>query len=266
VTSSSTTELDGRVAIVTGAAGQLGRATSERLARAGARVVLADLPTSAVREAAEELVDQGFDAVAVDVDVASEQSIEALISFVMEKHGRLDLIDNNAAAISVASKDHDIVSMTLDVWDITMAVNVRGPMLLCKHAIPHMIRGGGGSIVNISSAMSYVGDVRVAAYSCSKAALNALTRHVATAYGHLGIRCNAIAVGFTPSERRREAMSAAEHEMWVDNTLLGRLGTPDDVADAVVFLSSDRSSYITGQVISVDGGFLSHTPTYASAT
>ena len=171
------------------------------------------------------------------------------------------MLDNNAGATHLSGQDGDLLGMDLDLWQRSAAINVTGPMLLCRAVVPLMIEHGGGSIINISSGQSLSGDIRNTAYAAGKAALNSLTRDIATQYGPQGIRCNAVAPGLIVAEGA--PFPEAVRQMMVDNCPVPRLGTPRDISDAVVFLASDRSSYITGQVISVDGGILIHLPTVA---
>jgi NAD(P)-dependent dehydrogenase (short-subunit alcohol dehydrogenase family) len=253
--------LNGKVALVTGAAGGIGAATAEVLARAGACVVLTDLPGTPVGGIAARLSASGLRAAAQEADLGDEASVQALIAFTIERFGGLDVVDNNAAATRLSAGDMDVTSMSVDLWDQTMAANLRGPMLVCKHALPVMIERGGGSVVNISSGLGLTGDFTRVAYSCSKAAILALTRHIATAYGDRGIRCNALAPGLVGTPATNAQMPGPMREVFTEQTPLGRLGRPDDLADAVLFLASDHSSYITGQIINVDGGLIAHTPT-----
>ena len=184
----------------------------------------------------------------------------------MAEFGAIDVIDNNAGATSLSvTDDQDLVSMTTEAWDRIYSINVRGPMLLIKHALPIMFERGGGSIVNISSGAADVGDLAFSAYGSSKAAVNTFTQYVATAYGERGIRCNAVSPGpiRDPSPDAIPKPLALE-QLLIGNCLVPRLGLPRDIAEAVLFLASPRSSFITGQVLRVDGGFGSHWPTFAA--
>jgi NAD(P)-dependent dehydrogenase (short-subunit alcohol dehydrogenase family) len=258
-----TGDLDGKVAIVTGGAGGIGSATAEALAAAGARVVVADVAKSPIDAAVGRITAAGGEAAGREVDVADEPSVADLVRFTVETFGGVDIVDNNAAATHLAPVDLDVVNLSADVWDQAMAVNARGPMLLCKHAVPVMLDRGGGAVVNITSGLSLAGEMGTVAYAASKAALNALTRHVATAYGDRGVRCNAIACGLIRTPPVETQMPPPAQEVFRQSCLVPRLGTPQDVADMAVFLCSERASYVTGQVISVDGGILAHLPTYA---
>ena len=260
----SSANLHGRVAIVTGAGGEggIGECTARLLAEAGARVVLADLAHSKLETTAAALIKDGLDAAHCHTDIADERSVESLIRFTQQKYGRLDILDNNAASQGQA-EDREVASMSAELWDHIMAVNARGTMLACKHALPLMLAGGGGSIINISSGTSTAGDFFATAYAASKGAINTLTRYVATQYGPRGIRCNALVLGLIATPVLKATMPEPLREIFRDNKLTGRLGEPRDVAEMVVFLASDRSRYITGQLLPVDGGFYAHTPTSA---
>lgn len=253
--------LTGKVALVTGAAGGIGAVTAGVLAAAGARVVLSDLPGTPVGQVAADLAAKGHAAVGHEADLTDEAAVAALVRLAVERFGGLDVVDNNAAATLLSAGDRDVTSMSVELWDETMAINLRGPMLVCKHAIPVMVRRGGGSIINIASGLALTGDYSRVAYSCSKAAVTALTRHIATAYGEYGVRCNAVAPGLVETAATRTQMPEALRQVFVDHTPLARLGRPEDLANTVAFLASDEAAYITGQVICVDGGLIAHTPT-----
>jgi NAD(P)-dependent dehydrogenase (short-subunit alcohol dehydrogenase family) len=253
--------LTGKVALVTGAAGGIGAVTAGVLAAGGARVVLSDLPETSVDQVAGELTAAGHTVVAHQADLTDEADVAALVARAVEQFGGLDIVDNNAAATLLSAGDLDVTSMSVGLWDETMAANLRGPMLVCKHAIPVMVGRGGGSIVNIASGLGLTGDFTRVAYSCSKAAVTALTRHIATAYGESGVRCNAVAPGLVETAATRTQMPEPVRQVFIDHTPLRRLGRAEDLAHIVAFLASDEAAFITGQVICVDGGLIAHTPT-----
>ncbi len=254
--------LNGKVAIVTGAGGMgnIGAQTARLLAESGARVVLADVDGSALEATTAALSAAGLGVACHSTDISDERSVESLIGFTREKFGRLDILDNNAASQG-QSEDAEVTSLSVELWDHIMGVNARGTMLMCKHALPLMISGGGGSIINISSGTSAAGDFFATAYAASKGAINTLTRYVATQYGARGIRCNALILGLIDTPKLQTVMPPPLREVFRENKLVQRLGRPLDVAQMVAFLASDLSSFITGQLLPVDGGFYAHTPT-----
>jgi NAD(P)-dependent dehydrogenase (short-subunit alcohol dehydrogenase family) len=201
--------VEGKVAIVTGGGSGIGAATSKLLASEGAAVCVADLIGERAAQVADEIVAAGGRAIGVAADVSVEADVIAMVAAAVDAFGGLDVLHNNAALTDpdLFAPDQRITEMPVDTWDLTMAVNVRGPMLGCKHAIPRMIERGGGSIINMSSTSSRLGDHTRTAYGVSKAAVNTLTNYVATQYGLDGIRCNTIAPGpiLTPALRAHAA-------------------------------------------------------------
>lgn len=257
--------LSKKVAIVTGAASGIGRATALALAEEGAAVVLADLDGDGAARAAEEIAARRGQAIGVRADMAEEADIRSMVAAAVERFGGLDILHNNAAATSSSMMhgDVDIVSMDVAIWDQAFAVNLRGPMLGCKHAIPEMLKRGGGAIVNTSSASGLAGDLARPAYGTSKGGLNALTQYVATLYGKQGIRCNAVAPGAIETPALLTNLAPEEIDIYRRSHLTPRMGRPEDIAAAVVFLASPAAAFITGQIVSVDGGLLAHHPAFA---
>jgi NAD(P)-dependent dehydrogenase (short-subunit alcohol dehydrogenase family) len=253
-----TVSLDGRVAVVTGAGAGIGRGTATLLAERGAKVVAADIDGGRADATVTAIRESGGDAVAVTADVADEQAVEALMSTAVNAFGRLDILHNNAAITSAGHVmlDTDVARMSVDIWDRTMAVNLRGTMLGCKHAVPHMLRAGGGSIINTSSSSAFRGDMGRTAYGTSKAAIIALTTYVAAQYGRDRVRCNVIVPRASSPEARPPSMppEVVAHMAQLGLNLLGRTGTPADIGQVVAFLASDEASWITGSVLHVDGG------------
>jgi len=256
-----TRPLDGKVAIITGAAGGIGAATAARLARDGARVIMADLDKAGVEKAAVSVPG----AEAEHFDLTSEDSVAAFVARVVKVHGRIDILHNNAALQSEdqRQRDLDVVNMDAAAWDAAMAVNARGPMLLCKHAIPHMIAGGGGSIIHSSSGFGVLGESTLTAYGASKAALINLSRFIATQYGRQRVRSNVIVIGFVLTPVAIETTPQEIKDIIAAQHLLPELGKPEHIADAVAFLASEEAAFITGATIPVDGGFTAHQPTFA---
>ncbi len=257
--------LDDRVAIVTGSASGIGRASALALAEAGAAVVVADIDAAGAERVAGEISDRGGRAFGQPVDVAEEESIRTMIARAVERFGGLDILHNNAAEVSpdVLARDRTITELDLDVWDRTLTVNLRGPMLGCKHAIPHMLDRGRGSIVNTSSASGLTGDLSRTAYGASKAGLDSLTRSVATQYGKRGIRCNSIAPGVVETPALARNVPPEDLDRYLRSHLTPTLGRPEQIAAVVVFLCSDAAAFVTGQTLGVDGGLLAHHPAFA---
>ena len=251
--------LDGKIAIITGAAAGIGRATAERVAAEGARTVVADLNAEGAQEVAAKIAAAGGEATAVQADLGDTGSVRAMIEAAVTAYGGLDILHNNAAATRLAAtRDLPVSAADPDVWDETMRVNLRGTMVAIQAAVPHMIARGGGSIINTASGSGLTGDLRNPAYGASKAALINLTRYVATEFGKQGVRCNAISPGFIRIGEKpgREVVNAT----MLRHMLTPRLGRPEDIAALVVFLASDESAFITGQNICADGGMLAHQP------
>lgn len=252
---------DGRVAIVTGGGGGVGRATARRLAAEGASVVVADIDGAAATATAELIGAAGGAAVASEHDVADEGSVAGMVATAVASYGRLDLLHNNAALQGLV--DGDVTELDVDVFDRKMAVNARGVMLGCKHAIPALRDAGGGAIVNMASVSGLVGTDENLAYGASKAAVIGMTRYVASMVGKDGIRCNAIAPGLIMTERLAEHLPAERIAMYAAERLLPWPADPDDIAGVVAFLGSDAGRCITGQTIVVDCGTTTHRPRHA---
>ncbi len=256
--------LDGKVAIVTGSGG-IGTATALRLAAEGARLVIADIVADEAEEVVARIEGQAGEAMFHPLDLADEASVAALFAAVDARFGRLDALHNNAAATSAAqmSRDMAVAMMDAAVWDTAFTVNARGTMLMIKHALPLMLRTGGGSIVNTSSGAALRGDLYGPAYASSKAAINCLTMYVATQYGKQGIRCNVVSPGLVVTQNVRENNSQEQLDRIERHKMTPYLGAPDDIAATVAWLASDDARFVTAQVIVVDGGITNHMPYFA---
>lgn len=252
--------VEGKVAIVTGGAGGIGGATARALAREGASVVVLDIDPVGAERVAAEIVGSGGEALAVAADLSEESGVVGAIGSVVDHFGRLDVLHNNAALTDsdFLQRDTPVTELELGVWERTMAVNLTSQMLTCKHAIPEMVRHGGGSIVNMSSGASLKGDRTRTAYGVSKAGVNTLTMYVATSHGKQNIRVNTIVPGLIITDAVRAHLNDEILAGLGRAILTTHLGEPDDIANLVVFLASDESRYITGQMISVDGGMSAH--------
>jgi NAD(P)-dependent dehydrogenase (short-subunit alcohol dehydrogenase family) len=263
--------LEGRVAIVTGASLDesggvgIGGATAQLMAREGARVVAADVNGAGARRLAESIQKHGGQALGLEVDVAREGDIVAMVAATVDTFGGVDILHNNAAALGpdVLGKDGDLLSLDVTAWERMFAVNLTGAMLGCKHAIPHMLKRGRGAIVNTSSVASLQGELVRAAYGSSKGGLNAFTKYVASMYGKQGIRCNGVAPGLVMTATARAHFPEQAKEVMLRHHLTPYLGEPEHIAQVVVFLASDAAAFITGETLRVDGGFTAHAPTTA---
>lgn len=249
--------LDGKVAIVTGGAGGIGAATARLLTARGARVAIADIAADRAGALAAEL--PGALAIALDLEV--EASVEEMVERTVGHFGRLDVLHNNAALLGpeIARADGDVEHMATALWDRTFVVNVRGTMIACRAALPHL-RASGGNIVNTVSNLALQGHLIQAAYASSKAAIIQLTRAIAASHGRQGVRCNAVAPGMTTTPALTAAFPPALRQTVEDETLRDRLGDPGDIAEVVAFLASDAARNVTGQVLVADGGCASHVP------
>jgi NAD(P)-dependent dehydrogenase (short-subunit alcohol dehydrogenase family) len=244
-----------RVAVVVGGATGIGAATAARLGGEGCQVVIGDIAADDARQTAERIVAAGGTAAHVAFDLSDPESVAGLIQTAATTYGGVDLLFNVGADMGTIRSDTDVVDIDFDVWDRVMAVNLRGYVAAMKYAIPRMVTSGGGAIVNMSSAAAFQGEPARPAYATAKAGIGALTRHVASRWGKDGIRCNAVAPGFTATEAIRSVPQWPDLQAAALKRIRGtRVGDPDDIASLVAFLLSEEGAWINGQVISIDGG------------
>ncbi len=256
-------KLAGKVAIVTGAGQGIGEGIARVLAREGAKVVVADINEVNARAVAESLTAAGFQAAPVRVDVSNEASVQQMVEFTISKFGVPDILVNNAGVGVYTS----ILDTSLEDWNRCLSVDLTGVFLCSKYVVPHMQAHGGGSIVNIASVHSYQNVPATAPYAAAKGGVVALTREMALDFGKDKIRVNAVCPGwiYTPLTQGIFAASGDAEKMKrevAERQVLGRLGTPEDVGLAVLYLASDDSSFVTGSSLFVDGGLTAQLETW----
>jgi NAD(P)-dependent dehydrogenase (short-subunit alcohol dehydrogenase family) len=249
------TTLSGKVALVTGGTSGIGKASAITLAQAGAKVVVAGRRQAEGEETIRLLQASGGDGFFVATDVSKEADVQTLIEKTMARYGRLDIAFNNAGVEQEAAP---LPEQTETTYNHIMDINVKGVWLSLKHEIPAMLKNGGGAIVNTSSGMGLVGGARVQIYTASKHAVEGLTKAVALEYALQGIRVNAVSPGLIQTEMLDRAVQTNTELMEYFKTTLpmGRIGTPQEVVNAVLWLCSDASSFVTGHSLTVDGGYI----------
>jgi NAD(P)-dependent dehydrogenase (short-subunit alcohol dehydrogenase family) len=249
--------LVGTSAIVAGAGSGIGAATAARLAEEGASVVVGDINAANAEKVAAKIVERGGHAVAASFDIVDVASVDRLVSQAVTAFGRLKAVHINVADLSAqtAGRDTDVQTVPLEVFDRTIAVNLRGHLILTKRVLPELLSAGGGSIVYTASAGAFVAGTSRVAYGMSKSGLLALSRHVAVTWGKNGIRSNVVAPGLILTEHvlGRDADGELQKQ-FLQTVPSVRLGQPEDIAATVAFLLSEDAGFINGQVLSVDGG------------
>ncbi len=240
------------IALVTGGAAGIGQAISSRLARDGMTVLVADVNLAAASQTAAEIRSSGLDATPIEVNAAEAKSIAGMFDRVETEFGGCDVLVNNAGI----AKTFPFLDFPLDIWQLTMTINVTGAMLCGQHAARSMRTRQWGRIVNIASVSGIRASGGRTAYGTSKAALIGLTRQMAIELAPYGITANAIAPGPVDTPMARAAHTPTTREQYTRNIPLSRYGTPEEIASAVSYVTSRESSYITGQVLAVDGGYL----------
>jgi NAD(P)-dependent dehydrogenase (short-subunit alcohol dehydrogenase family) len=255
-------ELGGRVAIVTGAASGIGRATAVRLAEEGAKITVADIDKEWGTETVKLIEKAGGEAIFVPTDVAREADTKRCVEETLKRFGRIDILVNNAGIALVAK----ITETTEAQYDKILDTNLKGAFLMSKHVIPHLVSRKGGAIVNTASDAGIVGFANLAAYCASKGGVIQLTRALALEYGDKNVRVNAVAPTSTLHTRMLDGLfksvpdPEALYKALAKSHPLNRLGTAEEVAELMLFLASDRASYITGAVFSIDGGITAACP------
>jgi NAD(P)-dependent dehydrogenase (short-subunit alcohol dehydrogenase family) len=247
--------LDGKVGIVTGGGAGIGRATALLFAREGAKVAIAERDRNAGVKVAAEIAKSGGEAIYIETDVSRPSDVQAMVDRTVAEYGGLHCVSNNAAVGSGYARMAELDEKT---WDQTMAVTLKGVWLCMRAEIPAMLRCGGGSIVNIGSVSGMKGEAFLAGYSAAKGGVIALSKSAASEYAEQGIRVNVVCPGGIATDGMTDYLSRAPEvrERTVNAHAMKRLGTPGEIAEAVGWLCSDRSSFTTGHVMVVDGGTL----------
>ena len=248
--------LDGKVALVTGGGSGIGRASALAFAREGARVVVVDIDTEQGQATVDTIESAGSQAMFVRADVSQRADVEAMINRTVEVYGQLDCAFNNAGiegTVGIPISDY-----CEDTWDRVIDINLKGVWLCMKYELSHMLKQGGGTIVNTASVAGLVGGTFGSAYYASKHGVVGLTKAAAIEYGNSAIRVNAVCPGVIRTEMAERLIKDKQNIESSVTSLhpLGRLGTPDEVAETVVWLSSDAASFITGQALAIDGGYV----------
>lgn len=242
-------DLKGKVAIVTGGAQGIGKTIATQLAQEGANVVIADVMEEVAKSTAQEISQKGSEAISIVVDVSRLSSVEEMAKKTLDKFGRIDILVNNAGI----TRDALIMRMKEEDWDLVLDINLKGAFNCIKIVSPVMMKQKSGKIVNIASIVGIIGNAGQANYSASKGGLIALTKTCARELAGRRINVNAVAPGFIQTSMT-ERLPAQVKEKLSSQIPFGEIGKPEDVANAVLFLVSDKASYITGEVIKVDGG------------
>jgi NAD(P)-dependent dehydrogenase (short-subunit alcohol dehydrogenase family) len=250
-------EMNGKVALITGAATGIGRATAELFAREGARLLLADYNAEQGEQLAEQLRGAGHEAVFVMTNVAKADDCARAVQAAVDRFGRLDAAFNNAG-ISDGPMPPGLIDYPLDLWDRIIAVNLSGVFYCMRAEIRAMLATGGGAVVNTSSLAGQIAFGGIPGYVASKHGVVGLTKTAAVEYGGKGIRCNAVAPGFIATPMTQQVFGAPQFQAGLSMAVpQGRVAEPHEVAEAALWLCSPRSSYVNGAFLAVDGGFLS---------
>ena len=253
--------LENKVAIVTGSTSGIGIGIARLYAAEGAQVIVCGRRAEKGQGVVDSITAEGGKASFHAMDITDPASIEKLVEDTAATYGHIDVLVNNAA--NVALKDGRVDELTIEMWDAIFQSDMRGTFYVTKCVLPHMIKNGGGSIVNIGSMASCGGDLGSTAYASAKAGVDMHTKSVALQYGKQNVRCNCVRPGLIVTPDNEAKVPQALKDIFLSNIMVNRYGCPEDIGHACVYFGSDESAYVTGQIITVDGGMNSHAPTVA---
>ena len=254
--------LEGKVAVVTGSTSGIGIGIARLFAAEGAKVVVCGRRQEKGQAVVDRILKDSGEACYHYMDITAPDSIEKLFADTVEKYGKIDVLVNNAA--NVALKDGRVDELTLEMWDNIFQSDMRGTFYATKTVLPYLQKNeNGGSIINIGSMASCSGDLSSTAYACAKAGVDKLTQYTALQYGKQNIRCNCVRPGLIITPENDAHVPQMLKDIFTSNIMVNRYGCPEDIGYMCVYLASDESAYVTGQIVNVDGGLNSHVPTAA---
>lgn len=257
------TRLDGKIVVVTGGANGMGERTSHIVASRGATVIILDPDVENSNRVVRAIESEGGLAETYPADVTDEGAIQEVVEKIVSKHGKIDVLDNNAAVLSLTKGDGTLFDTGYQQFLDSLRLNLGGPFLMCKQVLPVMIENGGGSVINIASLSGVVGEFNLTAYGATKAAVIQLTRSIATQFAERGIRCNAVAPSYVTTPNNKNYSPQEVADAYQRNTPSKVLVEPDDIGEVVAFLASEASKAINGHLIPVDNGLMAASPVTA---
>ena len=253
--------LKNKVAIVTGSTSGIGVGIARLFVAEGAKVVVCGRRAEKGQAVVEDITKNGGEAMFHFLDMTKPETVEALFADTEKTYGKIDILINNAAGVGLP--DGRVEELSLEAWDSIFASDVRGTFYCTKLILPYLRKNGGGAIVNIGSMASCAGDLGSTAYACAKAGVDTLTQYTALQYGKENIRCNCVRPGLIVTPENEARVPQMLKDIFMSNIMVNRYGCPEDIGHMCVYLASDEAEYVTGQVMTVDGGLNAHTTTVA---